>query len=153
MTNKHALRFGHRSLAVWLCLNVCNSIFGADSENHNALMLAAKYGFLWLTQWLSEQTPDIDQANHNGHTALMLAAANGHLPVVQWLYLEKNANLLQNAPDHADALHLAVVGGQTETVSWLIGRGMTLNPDYFKRQPWISNSNNVGLLRCLLRAN
>ena len=50
----HALHSGHRSLAAWLCLNVCNCICGADNENHNALMLAAKCGFLWLTQWLSD---------------------------------------------------------------------------------------------------
>ena len=147
----HALSSGHRSLAVWLCLNVCNSICGADFENHNALMLAAKNGFLWLTQWLSEQTPDINQASYRGRTALMLAAAKGHLPVVQWLYLEKNANLHHKAPDHADALHLAVFWGHTETVNWLLGQGMVLNPNFFRlrRIAWTSIRNKVGLLRCI----
>ena len=145
---------GHRLLAVWLCLNVCNSIFGADGKNHNAVMLAAKNGFLWLTQWLSEHTPDINQTNHDGYTALMLAAANGHLPVVQWLYLEKNASLHQEARDHADALHLAVFRGQTETADWLIGQGMVLNPGYFTMCTciaWASIGDKVGLLQCLLR--
>ena len=151
-----ALRFGHRSLAVWLCLNVCNSICGVDRDGNNALMLAAKNGFLWLTQWLSEHTPDINQTNYDGYTALMLAAANGHLPVVQWLYLEKNASLHQEARDHADALHLAVFAGQTETVDWLIGQGMVLNPDYFRATRngnlrWTGDRNNVALLQCLLR--
>ena len=148
----HALHSGHRSLAAWLCLNVCNGICGADNKNHNALMLAAKYGFLWLTQWLSEQTADINMTTVTGNTALMLAATNGHLPVVQWLYLEKNANLQQKNSDRLDALHLAVINGQTETVNWLIGQGMMLNLDYFKEQsvPWTSNRNNVGLLQCLL---
>ena len=148
----HALHSGHRSLAAWLCLNVCNGICAADNENHNALMLAAKYGFLWLTQWLSEQTADINQTTVTGDTALMLAASNGHLPVVQWLYLEKNANLQQKNSDRLDALHLAVINGQTDTVNWLIGQGMVLNLNYFKRHPvpWISNRNNVGLLQCLL---
>ena len=148
----HALHSGHRSLSAWLCLNVCNCICGADNENHNALMLGAKHGFLWLTQWLSEHTRDINQANHDGDTALMLAATNGHLPVVQWLYLEKNANLQQKNANQLDALHLAVINGQTETVNWLIGQGMVLNLNYFKRHPvpWISNRNNVGLLQCLL---
>ena len=148
----HALHSGHRSLAAWLCLNVCNCICGADNENHNALMLAAKYGFLWLTQWLSEQTADINQITVRGDTALMLAATNGHLPVVQWLYLEKNANLHQKNADQLDALHLAVINGQTETVNWLIGQGMVLEVNYFRQHsvPWISNRNNVGLLQCLL---
>ena len=147
-----ALGSGHRSLAVWLCLNVCNSILGA--ENNNALMLAAKNGFLWLTQWLSEHTPDINQTNYDGYTALMLAAANGHLPVVQWLYLEKNASLHQEARNHADALHLAVFWGQTETADWLIGQGMVLNPGYFTIHTpiaWASIADKVGLLQCLLR--
>ena len=149
----HALRSGHRSLAVWLCLNVCSSISGADFENQNALMLAARNGFLWLTKWLSERTPDINQANFRGRTALMLAAARGHLPVVQWLYLEKNANLHHKAPDHSDALHLAVFWGQTETVNWLLGQGMVLNPNFFRlrRIAWTNTSDKVGLLRCLLR--
>ena len=148
----HALHSGHRSLAAWLCLNVCNCICGADNENHNALMLAAKYGFLWLTQWLSEQTADINQITVRGDTALMLAASNGHLPVIQWLYLEKNANLHQKNADQLDALHLAVINGQTETVNWLIGQGMVLDVNYFRQHsvPWISNRNNVGLLQCLL---
>ena len=145
-----ALRSGRQSLAVWLCLNACKSISRPDDESRNALMLAAESGFLWLTQWLSERTADINQASPNGHTALMLAAANGHLPVVQWLCLEKNANL--HAHGQVDALHLAVIGGHTETARWLIGRGMVLNPDYFKEHPLhlISNRNNVGLLQFLL---
>ena len=149
----HALYSGHRSLAVWLCLNVCSSISGADFENHNALMLAARNGFLWLTMWLSEQTPDINQTTFRGRTALMLAAANGHLPVVQWLYLEKNANLHHKAPDHADALHLAVFWGQTETVNWLLGQGLVLNPNFFRlrRIAWTCIPDKVGFLRCLLR--
>ena len=152
-----ALRFGHRSLAVWLCLNVCNRICGVDDNNRNALMLAAKHGFLWLMQWLSEQTVDINQASHKGHTALMLAAANGHLPVVQWLYLEKNANLHQKNLNKADALHIAIINGHTETANWLIDQGMVLNLKYFlectKRctVSWTRNRNNVGLLQCLLR--
>ena len=146
-----ALRSGRRSLAVWLCLNACNSISRPDNEDRNALMLAAESGFLWLTQWLSERTADINQASTNGLTAVMLAAANGHLPVVQWLCLEKNANL--HAHGRVDALHLAVIGGHTETVRWLIGRGMVLNLDYFKEHPLrlISNRNNVGLLQFFLR--
>ena len=147
------LRSGQRSLAVWLCLNVRNSIFGADNKNRNALMFAAENGFLWLTQWLSEHALDANQTSRKGYTALMMAAANGHLPVVQWLYLEKNANLHHKALDHADALHLAVIGRHTETVNWLIDQGMVLNRDYFrgKTLPWIRNRNNVGLLQNLLR--
>ena len=149
----HALRSGRRSLAVWLCLNVCNGIVGADDENNNALMLAAKHGFLWLTQWLSEHTPDINQTNHDGYTALMLAAENGHLPVVQWLCLERNALLQPRTSDHADALQLAVYWCHTETAQWLIDQGMVPNCDYFIHNPlpWIRNRNNVGLLHCLLR--
>ena len=79
----HALHSGQRSPAVWLCLKACKSISGVDNKNCNALMLAAKHGFLWLTQWLSAQTVDINQTNDWGCTALMLAAANGHLPVVK----------------------------------------------------------------------
>ena len=148
----HALRFGHRSLAVWLCLKVCKSIHGLDYENSNALMLAAKHGFLWLTQWLSERTPDINQASRTGCTAVMLAAANGHLPVVQWLYLEKNADLHRKNYRGTDALHLAVINGQTETANWLTGQGMMLDFDYFTVDtvPWDSNRNNVGLLHCIL---
>ena len=149
-----ALRYGHRSLAVWLCLNVCKNINGADYDDHNALMLAAEHGFLWLTQWLSEHTPRINKASMWGCTALMLAAANGHLPVVQWLYLEKNANLHQRAFDRADALLFAVIGGQTDTAIWLIDQGMTLDTDFFtKYSPnvrWTNNSNIAGLLQCLL---
>ena len=147
------LHSGHRPLAVWLCLEVCNSISGTDNKNCNALMLAAKRGFLWLTQWLSKWTVDINQTSLSGFTALMLAAANGHLPVVQWLYLEKNADLYQKTDDNVDALHLAVTRGQTETVRWLIGQGMVLNPDFFRENTvrWISNRNNVGLLQYLLR--
>ena len=149
-----ALYCGNRSLAVWLCLNVCHSISGADEGNCNALMLAAKHGFLWLTQWLSEKTTvDINQACHRGYTALMLAAQRGHLPVVQWLYLEKNANLHQKCLDNGDALHLAIYYGHTDTARWLIGQGMALNLDYFKWNTvrWISNRNNFGLLHYLLR--
>ena len=151
-----ALRFGRRSLAVWLCLKVCKSIHGVDYDNHNALMLAAKHGFLWLTQWLSEHTPDINQASSKGYTALMLAATNGHLPVVQWLYLEKNADLYRKDNLNVDVLHQAILKGQTEIANWLIGQGMVLDLDYFNRNSWctvrwIRNRNNVGLLRCLLR--
>ena len=151
-----ALLSGHRSLAVWLCLKVCRVDYGVDKCNHNPLMLAAKHGFLWLTQWLSEHTRDINQANHNGDTALMLAAANGHLPVVQWLYLEKNADLYRTDWVKADALKLAIKTGQTETANWLIGQGMVLNFNHFQRGHfctvrWTRNGNNVGLLHCLLR--
>ena len=151
-----ALRSGHRSLAVWLCLKVCRGDYGVDNRNHNPLMLAAKHGFLWLTQWLSEHTRDINQANHNGDTALMLAAANGHLPVVQWLYLEKNADLYRKNNLNADALQQAINQGQTEAANWLIGQGMALNLNHFKRGPTHNgrstrNRNNVGLLHCLLR--
>ena len=149
-----ALRYGHRSLAVWLCLNVCKNINGADYDDHNALMLAAEHGFLWLTQWLSEHTPRINKASMWGYTALMLAATNGHLPVVQWLYLEKNANLHQRAFGRADALLFAVIGGQTDTAIWLIDQGMMLDTDFFtKYSPnvrWTNNSNIAGLLQCLL---
>ena len=149
-----ALRFGHRSLAVWLCLKVCKRI--VDDFGDNALMLAAKHGFLWLTQWLSEHTRDINQANHDGYTALMLAAINGHLPVIQWLYLEKNADLYRKNDLNADALQQAITKGQTETANWLIGQGMVLNRNNFERSPrrnvrWIRDRNNVGLLHCLLR--
>ena len=149
----HALRSGHRSLAVWLCLNVCNSFGGADNQNHNALMLAAENGFLWLTRWLSKQPLDVNQTNLEGYTALMLAADNGHLPVVQWLYTEKNANLYRQTYDGSDALHLAVIRGQTETANWLISQGMALAPDYFKEHSmrWISNRNNLIPLQFLLR--
>ena len=44
---------------------------------------------------------------------------------------EKNANLRHKAVDDTDALHLAVIRGETETANWLIGQGMVLNPDYF----------------------
>ena len=147
------LRSGQRSLAVWLCLNVPDSFLVADKKNRNALMFAAENGFLWLTQWFSEHALDANQTSRKGYTALIMAAANGHLPVVQWLYLEKNANLHQKGLDHADALHLAVIGRHTETVKWLIDQGMVLNRDYFRRKtlPWIRNRNNVGLLQNLLR--
>ena len=147
-----ALRSGQRSLAVWLCLKACESISGVDNKNCNALMLAAKHGFLWLTQWLSAQTVDINQTNGLGCTALMLAAANGHLPVVKWLYLAKNANLHQKEHNNADALHLAVNKGQTETANWLIGQGMVLDHQFTEfTVRWTSNRDNVGLLRCLMR--
>ena len=149
-----ALGSGQRSLAVWLCLNVCRTISGTDSVNCNALMLAAAHGFLWLTQWLCEQTTlDINQVCNRGYTALMLAAANGHLPVVQWLYLEKNANLHQKGVDNTDALHLAIKKGQTETANWLIDQGMVLDPVHLEQNTirLISNRNNLGLLHCLLR--
>ena len=152
----NALRFGQRSLAVWLCLKVCKRIYDVDDFGDNALMLAAKHGFLWLTQWLSEHTRDINQANHDGYTALMLAAINGHLPVIQWLYLEKNADLYRKNDLNADALQQAIKQGQTEAANWLIGQGMVLNLNNFERGPrrnvrWIRNRNNVGLLHCLLR--
>ena len=149
-----ALGSGQRSLAVWLCLNVCKTFSATDSENCNVLMLAAAHGFLWLTQWLCEQTTlDINQVCYRGYTALMLAAANGHLPVVQWLYLEKNANLHQKSVGNADALSLAIQKGQTETANWLIDQGMVLNPDHFEHNiiRLCSNRNNLGLLQCLLR--
>ena len=152
-----ALRSGHRSLAVWLCLKVCKSISGADSRNRNALMLAAKHGFLWLTQWLSKATPDINQTDHEGKTALMLAAANGHLPVVQWLCLERNADLHQKSVGYgSDALHLAVIGGQVGTAKWLTGLGMALTRDFaalYELEHFIhrtSNRNNAEFLQYLL---
>ena len=146
------LRSGHRSLAVWLCLKVCRSISGVDNKDRNALMLAAKHGFLWLTQWLSEHTPDINTAGHNG-SALMLAAANGHLPVVQWLFLEKNADLYQKNWFNANALQLAVNNGQIETANWLVAQGMELSTIFFKSHAvrWINNRNNVEVLQYLLR--
>ena len=151
---RRALRSGHRSLAVWLCLNVCKNINGADYDDHNALMLAADHGFLWLTQWLSKHTPRINQASMWGCTALMLAAANGHLPVVQWLHLKKNAKLHLRAFARADALLYAVIGGHTDTAIWLVDQGMTLDTDFFIKHTanvrWTSNSNIVGLLQCLL---
>ena len=148
---------GHRSLAVWLCLKVCRSIHGADDDNHNALMLAASHGFLWLTQWLSAHTPDINQANRWGQTALILAATNGYLPVVQWLCLERHADLNRKNLLKADALQMAIVQGHTEIANWLIGQGAVLKFDFFEQGPswstvqWNSNRDNVGLLHCLLR--
>ena len=152
-----ALLSGHRSLAVWLCLKVCRVDYGVDNCNHNPLMLAAKHGFLWLTQWLSEHTPDINQASRRGYTALILAAGNGHLPVVQWLYLERKADPYRKNILKADALQMAIVKGHTETANWLIGQGVVLKLNFFEQGAswstveWISNRNNVGLLRCLLR--
>ena len=148
-----ALLEGHRSLAVWLCLNVCSSFSGVDQHNYNALMLAAERGFLWLTQWLSERTSDINQVSRSGCTALMLAASNGHLPVVQWLCLEKNANLHRKNCFGKDALHMAIFNGEAETANWLIDQGMVLNPDDFKLYPlpWCSDTSRVTLLQCLLR--
>ena len=152
-----ALSSGHRSLAVWLCLKVCKSISGTDSRDRNALMLAAKHGFLWLTQWLSNATPDINQADQKGKTALMLAAANGHLPVVQWLCLERNADLHQKSVCGSNALRLAFIRGQVGTAKWLTGQGMALTRDFIAlyemehRIRWTSNRNNVELLQYLLR--
>ena len=148
-----ALLGSHRSLAVWLCLNVCNSFSGVDEFNFDALLLAAERGFLWLTQWLSERTSDINQATMSGCTALMLAASNGHLPVVQWLYLEKNANLHQKNCSGRDALHMAIFNGEVETANWLIDQGMVLNPDDFRLHalPWSSDTSRVALVQCLLR--
>ena len=151
---RHALSFGHRSLAVWLCLNVCKTISSTDNEDCNVLISAASHGFLWLMQWLSEQTTlDINQACRMGYTALMCAAKRGHLPVVQWLYLEKNANLHHKSADGTDALHLAIKWGQTETANWLIDQGMVLDRVYLKVNTirLSSNRNNLGLLHCLLR--
>ena len=151
-----ALGSGHRSLAVWLCLKVCKSISGADSRDRNALMLAAKHGFLWLTQRLSKATPDINQTDHEGNTALMLAAANGHLPVVQWLCLERNADLHQKSGYGSDALHLAVIKGQVGMAKWLAGQGMAFSRNFFTlyrmdlRIRWTSNRNNAELLQYLL---
>ena len=147
-----ALRSGHRSLAVWLCLKVCRSISGVDNKDRNALMLAAKHGFLWLTQWLSAHTPDINTVSQRG-SALMLAAANGYLPVVQWLFLEKNADLNQKNWFNASALELAVNNGQIATANWLIGQGMELSPIFFRSHTvsWINNRNNIELLQCLIR--
>ena len=152
-----ALSSGHRSLAVWLCLKVCKSISGTDSRDRNALMLAAKHGFLWLTQWLSNATPDINQADQKGKTALMLAAANGHLPVVQWLRLERNADLYQKSVFYgSNALHLAVIRGQVGTAKWLTGQGMALTRDFIAlyemeyRRRRTSNRNNAELLQYLL---
>ena len=146
----------HRSLVVWLCLKVCRSIHGVDYFNHNALMLAASHGFLWLTQWLSEHTPDINQANRWGDTALTLAATHGHLPVVQWLYLERNADPYRKNHHKGDALQMAIVYGHTDIANWLIGQGVALKFDFFQQSPWstvhwLSNRDNVGLLHCLLR--
>ena len=152
-----ALRSGHRSPAVWLCLKVCKCISGADSKNRNALMLAAKHGFLWLTQWLSKATPDINQADREGNTALMLAAANGHLPVVQWLCRERNADLHQKSIYGSDALHLAVANGQVGTAKWLTGQGMVLSRDLIAMYQMeyqtsrTSNRSNAELLQYLLR--
>ena len=147
-----ALRSGHRSLAVWLCLKVCRSFCGVDNKDRNALMLAARHGFLWLTQWLSEHTPDINTVGHKG-SALMLAAANGHLPVVQWLFLEKNADLYQKNWFNANALQLAVNNGQIETANWLVAQGMELSPIFFKSHAvrWINNRNNLELLQYVIR--
>ena len=152
-----ALRSGHRSPAVWLCLEVCKCISGADSKNRNALMLAAKHGFLWLTQWLSKATPDINQTDREGNTALMLAAANGHLPVVQWLCRERNADLHQKSVHGSDALHLAVDNGQVGTAKWLTGQGMVLSRDFIAMYQMeyqisrTSNRSNAELLQYLLR--
>ena len=147
-----ALRSGHRSLAVWLCLKVCRSFCGVDHKDCNALMLAAKHGFLWLTQWLSKHTPDINTVGQKG-SALMLAAANGYLPVVQWLFLEKNADLYRQNWLNANALQLAIKNGQIAMANWLVDQGMELSPISFKSHavPWISNRNNVELLQYLLR--
>ena len=148
---------GHRSLAVWLCLKVCRSIHGVDRYNHNALMFTASHGFLWLTQWLSKHTPDINQVNHWGYTALTLAATHGHLPVVQWLYLERNADPYRKNVLDGDALQMAIVHGHTEIANWLIGQGVVLKFEFFKQKPswsnvrWIGNRDNVGLLHWLLR--
>ena len=146
---------GHRSLAVWLCLKVCRSIHGVDHCNYNALMLAASRGFLWLTQWLSEYTPDINQANQWGHTALILAAAHGHLPVVQWLYLERYADPYRKNVLKCDALQMAIMHSQTEIANWLIGQNVVLKFDFFEQKrstvQWIGNRDNAGLLHCLLR--
>ena len=150
---RYALRSGHRSLAVWLCLKVCKSILGADNLNCNALMLAAKHGFLWLTQWLGEHTPDINQTSVGGSSALMLAAENGHLPVVQWLCQEKNACLHRKNPFNANALHLAVACGHIETAKWLAGQGIAQDsfPIIWHSAGSTGNCNKVELLQFILR--
>ena len=149
-----ALRSGHRSLAVWLCLKVCQRFGDADNRNCNALMLAAKHGFLWLAQWLSEHTPGINQANDKG-SALMLAAENGHLPVVQWLYQENNALPYRKNWLGAYALQMAVAHGHIETAKWLGGRGMVEDCSHtinlWHNESFTGKCNKVELLQYMLR--
>ena len=147
-----ALRSGHRSLAVWLCLKVCQRFGDVDIRNCSALMLAAKHGFLWLMQWLSEHSPDINQASDKG-SALIAAAESGHLPVVQWLH--HKTHLHRKNWSSACALQMAVAFGHIETAKWLAGQGMA--PDSSRAiNPWHNESfsgkcNKVELLQYMLR--
>ena len=148
-----ALHPGHRSLAVWLCLKVCERSGDADNRNRDALMLAADHGFLWLTQWLSEHTPDINGGYM--HSALMRAAANGHLPVVQWLHQERNARLHSKNWSNASAWQLAAAYGHIETAKWLAGQDVTQDSlrtiNLWHNQSFTGKCNKAKLLQYTLR--
>ncbi len=68
-----------------------------DTHGRNALLLAARHGFMDVVKWLTEESSNQAKVREvcdlGGRTALHLAAAHGHVALTRWL-CEKYGSLI-----------------------------------------------------------
>ena len=98
---------------------------------NKAFLLAAKYGhtetFLWLLTTLGNPGLRLRCYDDNGNTALLLAAGGGHLEIVKNLWTDRPLCQSQMNNSCRTALLCAAKNGHHELVSWLLGKGASLN--------------------------
>jgi len=105
------------AVMAWFVGQGCN-IHQVNSDEYNALILAAAGGHLEVVQYFAHQGCDMQQVNIEGDNALTMAARYGHIEVVKWLF-EKNCYVHQVDDSGDNALTLAAAGGHLELVKWL----------------------------------
>ena len=90
-----------------------------DNTGWNTLHLAAVGGDTDIISLIHTHLPNIESKTDEGYTPLMAAAVSGKLHAVQW-FVEKGATVTFEDARGLNALHYAVLGGDTDTISLIL---------------------------------
>jgi ankyrin repeat protein len=101
--------------------------FAQTPSGVDAMLYAAKKGYLDTLKWLVENGADVNaKSDVYGEFAVHVAAENGRVDVLEWL---KTNGADMDAEDEmfdSQAVHKAVMEGQVEALEWLKDNGADL---------------------------
>lgn len=131
-------------------------ISARDRTRSTALHWAAEGGHEEVVAFLLGQGAQADVEDTGGRTPLMLACAHGHVGVVRLLGQYMGTLALDEQDDRGNTgLHLAVDGGRTEVVNFLISQGADANRLFSDDGTTLlmraSANGHLGVVRALLQ--